>query len=46
VHGVPVLDFMGRIPKAQAEGMPWLYAALTVTLIATATAGRLRGLTR
>ena len=46
VHGVPVLDFMGRIPAAQAMGMPWVYAGLTVALVAAAGAGRLRGLTR
>jgi hypothetical protein len=46
VHGVPVLDFMGRIPRAQAEGMPWLYAGLTLLLVGAAAAGRLRGLTR
>ncbi len=45
VHGVPVLDFMGRIPAAQAQGVPWLYAGLTIALAAAAVAGRLRSLT-
>ncbi len=46
VHGVPVLDFMGRIPQARSAGLPWFYAGLTLILGAAAVAGRLRSLSR
>ncbi len=42
VHGVPVLDFMGRIPAARASGMPWVFAGLALLLAASAFAARLR----
>ena len=42
VHGVPYLDFMGRIPRALNWGMPWVYAGLTVLLIGAAVVGRQR----
>lgn len=42
VHGVPHLDFMGRVPLALAAGMPWVYAGLTVVLLGLAVLGRQR----
>jgi hypothetical protein len=46
VHGVPVLDFMGRIPVMRDRGLPWLYAGLTLVLAAAAVLGRYRSITR
>ncbi len=46
VHGVSVLDFMGRIPAMRDRGIPWLYAGLTLVLAAAAVAGRYRSITR
>lgn len=42
VHGVPHLDFMGRVPGARYWGVPWVYAGLTILLIGAAVAGRRR----
>ena len=42
VHGVPVFDFMGRIPPAREQGIPFLYLILTTLLLAVAVFGRKR----
>jgi hypothetical protein len=42
IHGIPYLDFMGRVPLAMSWGMPWVYAGLTVFLIGAAVMGRQR----
>lgn len=42
VHGIPYLDFMGRVPVALDWGMPWVYAGLTALLIGAAVVGRKR----
>jgi len=40
LHLVPYLDFMGRVPAAVDGGMPWLYAVLTMVLLAAMVVGR------
>jgi len=40
VHFVPYLDFMGRVPAAVDSGVPWLYAGLTLVLLAAVVVGR------
>jgi hypothetical protein len=42
VHGIPYLDFMGRVPVALEWGLPWVYAGLTALLIGAAVVGRQR----
>lgn len=42
VHLVPYLDFMGRVPAAVDSGAPWLYAGLTLVLLAAMVVGRKR----
>jgi len=42
MHSVPALDFMGRIPLAREQGIPWLYVALTALLMLAALIGRRR----
>jgi hypothetical protein len=42
IHGIPYLDFMGRVPLAMHWGMPWFYAGLTFLLIIAALVGRHR----
>jgi hypothetical protein len=42
VHLVPYLDFMGRIPTAINNGIPWFYAGLTLALLVAVLVGRYR----
>lgn len=42
VHGVPIFDFMGRIPTARERGIPLLYFGLTLLLVVVTVLGRRR----
>jgi len=46
LSGVPYLDFMGRLPPAIGQGIPWAYAGLTILLVVAAVLGRRRQLKR
>jgi hypothetical protein len=45
VGGV-ALDYMGRVPAAISGGIPWMYAGLTILLMAAAVMGRQRQIKR
>jgi hypothetical protein len=40
LNGIPALDFLGGTEPARAAGVPGVYAALAVALVAAAVAGR------
>ena len=42
VHGVPIFDFMGRIPHAREMNIPILYLGLTILLMVVGVFGRKR----
>lgn len=42
MYSLPALDFMGRVPRAQHQGISFVYLLMTVLLLATASFGRRR----
>ena len=42
MYGIPVLDFMGRIPTARTQGIPLAYLLATILLLSAAYLGRRR----